>query len=68
MAPATVGSVTAFQDRVMEVLVLEGLVKLAGVVGAVVSGSGGVALLTVTVMTAEVVVLPALSRATALRV
>ncbi len=55
-----------FQERVMEVVVLLGEFSPVGTVGGVVSV--GATLLTVTVMTAEVVVLPAASRAVALRV
>ena len=52
----------------MLVLVLLGEFRLVGVAGAVTSGVGGAALLTVTVMEAAVVVLPAASLATAERV
>jgi hypothetical protein len=60
--------VLASQARLIVVVVLEGERKLAGTEGEVVSGVGGVGLSTVTVMTLEVVVLPAASRAMALRV
>jgi hypothetical protein len=60
--------VEAFQDKEIEVLVLEGLASPVGTDGGVVSGGGGVGLSTVTVIMAEVVVLPAASRAIADRV
>lgn len=57
------GSEAAFQDSEIEEVVLLVAAKPVGTVGVVVSAGGG--LLTVTVMTAEVVVLPAASRAIA---
>jgi hypothetical protein len=52
----------------MEVVVFDGELRLAGVVGGVVSAGGGVVLSTVTVMLLLVVVLPAASLAMAVRV
>jgi hypothetical protein len=60
--------VLAFQERFMVVVVLEGEARLAGIAGAVVSAVGGATLLTLTVTEVEVVVFPAASLATALRV
>jgi hypothetical protein len=61
-------SVLAFQVMVAVVVVLDGLLRPVGVDGAVVSGGGGLALLTVKDMVAEVVVLPAPSLAIAVMV
>lgn len=60
-------SVLAFQAKEMEVEVLVGEFRPDGVVGAVVSGGGGVGLLIVTVIV-ESVVLPAASLAVAVMV
>jgi len=60
-------SVEAFQARLTLVVVVPLLLRLAGVVGAVVSGGGVTVLLTVTVRLVLVLVLLAASRATAVR-
>jgi hypothetical protein len=52
----------------MELVVLEGELSPVGTLGGVVSGGGGVTLLTVTVMGVEVVVLFEVSVAVAVRV
>jgi hypothetical protein len=65
--PFTVGSVEAFQLKLMDVVVLEGLDKPVGTLGGVTSGVGGDGLLIVTATVASVV-LPAASLAVALRV
>ena len=53
MAPLTTVSVTGFQVREIDVVVLVGLVRPLGTGGGVTSGVGGVVLLTVTVMVAD---------------
>jgi hypothetical protein len=64
--PGTLGSVLAFQARLIELGEVALEWRLVGTVGGVVSGEGGVGLLMVTVILASVV-LPALSRAVAVR-
>lgn len=68
MAPLTVGSELALQERDMVVVDLLGEAKLAGTLEGVTSAVGGVVLLTVTVMAADRVELGPASLATAVSV
>ena len=65
VAPLTTVSVTGFHDREIDVVVLVGLVRPAGTGGGVTSGVGATVLVMVTVIADDVVLLPALSLASA---
>ena len=53
MAPLTTVSVTGFQVRLMDVVVLVGLVRPLGTGGGVTSGVGATVLFTLTVIAAD---------------